>query len=110
MGEIVDLDAFRKQRKEEEEASALAEAESIAAAEEAEIQEMKEILDRIMFNLGEVITGSHDSYRSGLSMDDLYDHSEYTIYTHEAGYNDDGYYEKTWQIDPFSEEDDETDF
>ena len=113
MGEIVDLDAFRKQREEEEEAKVKAEAEAKAAEEQAEIDYMQDMLSRIMISLTEHITGSTISYT-----DYDKDHDPYgglsTYYVHEAGYDDDGYYEKSWNFDPITgdlfEEEDEEDF
>jgi len=112
MGEIVDLDAFRKQREEEEEAKAIAEAEAKAAEEQAEIDYMQDVLSRIMITLSEHLTGSMITY-SDYDGSDSYDGFS-TYYVHEAGYDDDGYYEKSWDFDPLTgdmfERDDEEDF
>ena len=112
MGEIVDLDAFRKQREEEEEAKAKAEAEAKAAEEQAELELMQEMISRIVSNLGEILTGSTYGYYSSYD-DDYFDFN--TTYVHEAGYDDDGYYERSWEVDPFGineedEHEDEPDF
>ena len=109
MGDLVDLDAFRKQRKEEEEAAALAEAEAKAAEEEAELEKLRIILDSLVSSLGE-ITGSAyliDRYDDGWESVDLDDYSSYTVYTHEAGYDEDGYYDRSWEVNPFEVQDDE---
>jgi hypothetical protein len=118
MGEIVDLDAFRKQREEEEEAKAKAEAEAKAAEEQADIDYMQELLHRIMVSLGDIYTGSiyytnfeneNNPYETYTS----YSSDDYTFntYYHEAGYDDDGYYERSWEIDPREiMDDDDQDF
>ena len=104
MGEIVDLDAFRKQREEEEEAKAKAEAAALAAEEQAEIDYMRDVLHRIMVSLGSHLTGSMMTYTTdapswgvdNYSSDDY----QFNTYYHEAGYDDDGYYERSWEVDP----------
>ena len=111
MGEIVDLDAFRKQRKEEEEAKAKAEADAKAAEEQAEIDYMQDVLSRILISLTEHMTGSMISYTD---YDDPESYRGFsTYYVHEAGYGDDGYYENSWDFDPLSgefiDDDDEQD-
>jgi len=110
MGEIVDLDAFRKQREEEEEAKVKAELEAKAAEEDAEIEYMRSVLSRIMISFGGALSGSSMGY---YDMDDqpygYYPTGGYnnlSTYYHEAGYDSDGYYEKSW----IDEEDDEEDF
>lgn len=119
MGEIVDLDAFRKQREEEEKARVEAEAEAQRIKDQADIDYMQELLDRIMVNLSEVFTGSYSSYntKDGYYPYDTYqsyssDDYMFTTYVHEAGYDDDGYYERSWELEPFNndESDDEPDF
>lgn len=104
MGDIVDLNAFRKQRAEEEEAKAAEEAaieaEAKKAEAQAEIDYMQEVLSRILVSMGDTLTGSMVSYSS----DEEPHFSDYTTYYHEAGYNTDGYYEKSWEYDPLSED------
>ena len=112
MGDIVDLDAFRKQREEEEKAKAKAEADAKAAEDEAELELMQEMVSRIVSSLGEILTGSSNGYYSAYDSD-YFDFN--TTYIHEAGYDDDGYYERSWELDPFSPndedyEEDEPDF
>ena len=110
MGEIVDLDAFRKQREEEEKAKAEAEAETKAAEDEAEVNYLQDLLHRIMVNLSEVFTGSTDQYTPvGDHYYDSYSSDDYVLntYYHEAGYDDDGYYERTWEFDPYEKDDEE---
>jgi|MDTB01.1.fsa_nt_gb hypothetical protein len=113
MGEIVDLDAFRKQREEEEEAKIKADAAALAQEEQDEIDHMQEVLSRIMISLTEHLTGSAMSYSDYMNPDTNYDGFS-TYYVHEAGYDDDGYYEKSWDFDPFTgdikEPEDEEDF
>jgi hypothetical protein len=104
MGDVVDLDAFRKQREEKERAEARAEEEAKAAEEQAEIDYMQDVISRILFSLGGVTTGSMMSYpdsMTGYRYDDYpRDSFTFNTYYHEAGYNDDGYYEKSWEWDP----------
>ncbi len=113
MGEVVDLDAFRRQREEEEEAKVKAELDAQAAEDQAEIDYMQEVLSRIMISLTEHITGSTMGYSDYMSPDTNYDGFS-TYHVHEAGYNDDGYYQKSWDFDPLTgdmeEYDDEEDF
>ena len=115
MGEIVDLDAFRKQREEEEEAKARAEAEAKAAEEQAEIDYMRDVLHRIMVNLSDSLTGSMMLYTGEDAPSfgyDGYSSDDYTFnsYYHEAGYDEDGYYERSWEFDPREEEEPDDDF
>ena len=110
MGDLVDLDAFRKQREEEEKAKEEAE----AAKDQADYEHMQELLQRIMLNLSDLglTSGSTIQYTT-----DDYSYDPYTsfnTYYHEAGYDDDGYYERSsWEFDPngeyaeLSEEDDD---
>ena len=106
MGDLVDLDAFRKQREEEEEAKAKAEAESKAAEEEAELEQLQYLLDSIISSLG-ALTGAYVTYDDWRDPNYFNGYNNYSVYTHEAGYNDDGYYEKSWELNPFEVEDDE---
>lgn len=106
MGDLVDLDVFRKQREEEERAEREAEAKAKADEEQAEIDRMQDLLHRIMTNLSEVFTGSAIQYSTyeqypteSWSSDDYM----FNTYYHEAGYDDDGYYERSWEVDPFEE-------
>ena len=110
MGEIVDLGAFRKQKEEEEKAKAEEEARIKAEEEQAEIDYLTGLVHNIMTGLGDLLSGSDydDSvfrpyYPEDYSATDV----EVSTYFHEAGYDDDGYYEKSWHFDPWSGEDDE---
>ena len=62
MGEVVDLDAFRKQREEEEEAKIKADAAALAQEEQDEIDYMRDVLQQIMINLSDSLTGSMMTY------------------------------------------------
>tara|TARA_A100001015_G_scaffold321619_1_gene453482 strand:+ start:5523 stop:5846 length:324 start_codon:yes stop_codon:yes gene_type:complete len=97
---VVDLAAFRKQKKEEE-----AEKERLAKEQEQleDIEYMRYLLGNIMENLGDPTkTGS-------LFYVPMSDGEFNSYYTFESGYNDEGYYESTWEWDGFAnpEDDDE---
>lgn len=112
MGEIVDLNAFRKQREEEEEAKAKADAEALAQEEQDEIDYMRDVLHRIMTNLSDTMSGSMVQYSDYNNHWDTYPSSDdfmLNTYYHEAGYDENGYYEKSWEFDPREDEEDEDD-
>lgn len=108
MGEIVDLDAFRKQREEEEKAKAEEEERIKAEEEQAEIDYMNDVLTRLLKGLGGLFSGSMITH----TVDDSTIYEDFTpYYTHEAGYTEDGYYENSWDYDmnPIGSDDDEED-
>ena len=87
---VVDLAAFRKEKEE-------AEAEKLRLEQEAEeleeVEYMRYLLGNIMEQLGDPTkTGS-------LFYVPMSDEEYNTHYTFESGYNDDGYYESTWEWD-----------
>ena len=89
---VVDLAAFRKQREDEE-------AEKIRLEKEAEeleeIEHMRYLLGNIMEQLGDPTkTGS-------LFYVPMTDEDYNNYYTFESGYNEDGYYESTWEWEGF---------
>ena len=104
MGDVVDLNAFRKQREEEERADERAKEEEKEAEEQAELDYMQDVISKILFGLKGATTGSMMSYPGSLTgyhYDSLpRDEFTFNTYYHEAGYNDDGYYEKSWEWDP----------
>tara|TARA_B100000131_G_scaffold317664_2_gene360085 strand:- start:377 stop:730 length:354 start_codon:yes stop_codon:yes gene_type:complete len=106
MGDLVDLDAFRKKRETEEREKAEAEAKAQEEQDQAEIEYMQDLLHRIMTNLSDVFTGSMIQYTTlDQYPTDSWSSDDYTFntYYHEAGYDEDGYYEKSWEVDPFEE-------
>ena len=110
MGDVVDLDACRRQREEEERAQARAEEEERIAQEQADIDYMQDVISRIISSLPGVTTGSmmpYTDYYSSQNPSPGYRYDDYpsdsftfNTYCQEAGYNDDGYYEKSWEWDP----------
>ena len=98
---VGDLSAFRKQKEKEEEEKARAEKD---AADLAEFEYIKQLLGNIIEQVGDPAkTGT--LFYVPMSDDD---YSNY--YTFESGYNEDGYYESTWEWEGFAEnEDDEED-
>ncbi len=109
MGDLVDLDTFRRQREEEEEAKEKAEADKRAAEEQAEIDYMQDVLQRIIVSLGSLMTGSAIDYTMDGQPYSYYPsggYDNYSTYYHEAGYDDDGYYETSW----YPEDEDDEDF
>ena len=87
---IVDLAAFRKQKEEDD-------AEKLRLEKEAEelqdIEYMQYLLGNIMEQLG-------DPTKTGtLFYVPMTDDDYNSYYTFESGYNDDGYYESTWERD-----------
>ncbi len=94
MGDLVDLDAYRKQKIAEQEEE---ERKKLEQAEIEEIESMRYILSNILGQLGDPKkTGS--LFYVPMSDDDYFNH-----YQFESGYNDDGYYESTWEWDGFEE-------
>ena len=90
---VVDLAAFRKQKEEEE-------------AEKLRLEKEQEELEDIeyMKNLG-------DPTKTGtLFYVPMSDEEFNSYYTFESGYNEDGYYESTWEWDGFADQEDEEDF
>jgi 5,10-methylene-tetrahydrofolate dehydrogenase/methenyl tetrahydrofolate cyclohydrolase len=93
---VVDLAAFRKQKEDEE-------AEKIRLEKEAveleEIEHMRYLLGNIMEQLGDPTkTGS-------LFYVPMTDEDYNNYYTFESGYNEDGYYESTWEWEGFDDSD-----
>ena len=88
MGDLVDLDAFRKQKIAEQEEE---ERKNNAEEEAEQIESMRYILSTIMSQLG-------DPQKTGtlfyvpMTDDDYFNH-----YQFESGYNEEGYYESTWE-------------
>tara|TARA_A100001035_G_C27515082_1_gene378204 strand:- start:231 stop:539 length:309 start_codon:yes stop_codon:yes gene_type:complete len=93
MGDLVDLDAFRKQKEKE--------AEEKAKAEEIEdIEYMRYVLANLMESLA-----SNPNKTGTLFYIPMTDDEYYSNYSFESGYDDEGYYESTWEWDGFNEED-----
>ena len=93
---VVDLAAFRKQKEKEE-------AEKLRLQKEQEeledIEYMRYLLGNIMENLG-------DPKKTGsLFYVPMSDDEYFTHYQFESGYNEEGYYESTWEWEGFAEED-----
>tara|TARA_R100000700_G_C3072737_1_gene82109 strand:+ start:187 stop:552 length:366 start_codon:yes stop_codon:yes gene_type:complete len=89
---VVDLAAFRKQKEEEEEEAEKARIQQEVDNEE-EIQYMRYLLGNIMDQLGDP-TKTGTLFYVPMSDEEYYNH-----YTFESGYNDEGYYESTWEWD-----------
>ena len=97
---VVDLSAFRRQREEEEQAKAqdLADAQEEAAIQELEY--LEELMERVVTEMADVyFRDNPDQSEQGYYPLD----SGNDFYFHEAGYNEDGYYERSWQYDPWTE-------
>ncbi len=96
MGDLVDLDAFRKQKKLEAEEE---ERKKLEAEEAEKIESMQIILSSILSQLG-------DPQKTGtifyvpMTDDDYFNRYQYQF---ETGYNDEGDYESTWEWDGFDE-------
>ena len=104
---VVDLAAFRKQKEVEEEEKARIQRE---VDDEEEIESMRYLLNNIMEQIGDP-TKTGSMFYVPMSDEDYF--SKYYT-TFESGYNEDGYYESTWESPGFSEdfpeeEDDEGD-
>jgi hypothetical protein len=109
MGDLVDLDAFRKRKEEEERAKEKAELEKQAKEDAADIEYMQSVLNKIMVSLSSIMTGSGVEYTMDGQPYSYYPSGgldNYGTYYHEAGYDDDGYYENTW----YPEDEDDEDF
>tara|TARA_R110000787_G_scaffold6626_2_gene22974 strand:+ start:640 stop:1008 length:369 start_codon:yes stop_codon:yes gene_type:complete len=113
MGDLIDLDAFRKKQEEEAKAiaaeAALIKAEEAAAEEQADIDYMQDVLSEILGSLGKVLSGSMIEYTTpdgNFPGSTNYSSGDYALgaHYHEAGYNEDGYYEKSWDFDPLMDE------
>ena len=93
---VVDLAAFRKQKEEE-------------AAEEERLKKEQEELEDIQYMqylLGNIMEQLGDPTKTGTLFYVPMSDQEYgSYYTFESGYNDEGYYESTWEWDGFNEED-----
>ena len=90
MGDLVDLNAYRIQKQKELDEKEKAEQEE---KDREEIEYMRTVLISLMEQLGDPEkTGS--LFYAPMSDDDYYNH-----YSFESGYNDDGYYESTWEWD-----------
>lgn len=96
MGDLVDLDAFRKQKEKEEAERLRLEKEQ---QERDEIEQMQIVLINIMEQLGDPArTGS--IFYVPMTDDDYYNH-----YQFESGYDDNGDYYSSWEADGYNEED-----
>ena len=93
---VVDLGAFRKKKEEEE-------AEKLRLEKEQEeledIEYMRYLLGNIMENLGDPTKTGSLFYVP--MTDEEYGHH----FSFESGFNDEGYYESTWEWEGFAEED-----
>ena len=97
---VVDLAAFRKQKEEEEAEKLRLEKRQ---QDEEDIEYMRYVLGSIMENIG-------DPTKTGTMFYVPMSDEEYnSYYTFESGYNDEGYYESTWEWDGFSDPEDEDD-
>ena len=97
---VVDLAAFRKQKEEEEAEKLRLEKRQ---QDEEDIEYMRYLLGSIMENIG-------DPTKTGTMFYVPMSDEEYnSYYTFESGYNDEGYYESTWEWDGFSDPEDEDD-
>ena len=87
---VVDLAAFRKQKEDEE-------AERLRLEQEEtdleEIEYMRYLLGNIMEQLGDP-TKTGTLFYVPMSDDEYFNH-----YSFESGYNEEGYYESTWEWD-----------
>lgn len=94
---VVDLSAFRKQKEKER-----AEKERLEKEQQQreEIEEMRIVLINIMEQLGADPSRTGSIFYAPMPDEQFYSH-----YTFDSGYNDDGYYESTWEWDSFREDD-----
>ena len=99
---LVDLAAFRKQKEIEEEEKARIQR---AVDDEEEIESMRYLLNNIMEQLGDPSKTGSLVY-APMSDEDYF--SKYYT-TFESGYNEDGYYESTWESPGFSDDEDDED-
>ena len=97
---VVDLAAFRKQKEEEEAEKLRLEKRQ---QDEEDIEYMRYLLGSIMENIG-------DPTKTGtMFYVPMSDEEFNSYYTFESGYNDEGYYESTWEWEGFSDPEDEDD-
>jgi hypothetical protein len=95
---VVDLAAFRKQKEEEEAEKLRLEKEKQDADD---IEYMRYLLGSIMENIG-------DPTKTGtMFYIPMSDEEFNSYYTFESGYNDEGYYESTWEWEGFAYPEDE---
>lgn len=87
MGELVDLDAYRKMKQEEEEA----EIRRIEAERDEEIEAMQHILTDIISELRD----SNDEF--GMYYIPMTEDEQFMYWRSHTGYNDDGDFESTWE-------------
>ena len=87
---VVDLASFRKQKEIEEDEKARIQQE---VDDEEEIEHMRYLLGTIMEQLGDP-TKTGTLFYAPMTDDDFNNY-----YTSESGYNDEGYYESTWEFD-----------
>ncbi len=97
---VVDLAAFRKQKEDEEAEKLRLEQEE---KDHEEIEYMRYLLGNIMDQLGDP-TRTGSLFYVPMSDDDYN-----SYYTFESGYNDEGYYESTWEWEGFGDPEDEED-
>ena len=105
---IVDLNAYREQKEKEER-------ERLEQEERDEYEYLSSLVHSFMTNLGDLVSSGGIDYTQDYnpySSDDF----QLTTYYHEAGYDENGYYEKNWELDPWDfanyetiEDDDEPD-
>ena len=93
---VVDLTAYRKQKEEE-----AAEEERLKKEQQdaEDIEYMRYLLGNIMENIGDP-TKTGTMFYVPMSDDEYFTH-----YQFESGYNEEGYYESTWEWEGFAEED-----
>ena len=96
---VVDLAAFREQKLREEEEKARLEKEE---KDLEEIESMRYLLSNIMQQLGDPSKTGTLFYVPLPLTDDDYN----SYYSLESGYNDEGYYESTWEWKGFEDEED----
>lgn len=105
---VVDLNAYREQKEKEER-------ERLEQEERDEYEYLSSLVHSFMTNLGDLVSSGGIDYTqeyNPYSSDDF----QLTTYYHEAGYDENGYYEKNWELDPWDfanyetiEDDDEPD-
>tara|TARA_Y100000593_G_C4257508_1_gene310399 strand:+ start:101 stop:412 length:312 start_codon:yes stop_codon:yes gene_type:complete len=95
MGDLVDLDAFRKQKIAEQEEE---ERKKLEADDAEKLETMQIILSSIITQLG-------DPQKTGtLFYVPMTDDDYFNYYQFDSGYNDDGYYESTWEWEGLEED------
>ena len=90
MGDLVDLEAYRAKKQKELEEKEKAEQEE---RDREEIEYMRIVLVNLMEQLGDP-TKTGSLFYAPMTDDDYYNH-----YSFESGYNNEGYYESTWEWD-----------